>query len=170
MHLLVLDVAQTCNCRGRLSIHGFYCKPLKFKGIKISYSGVENCSDISQIVQRYNFDHVQGGKLLFFLKVTLNFHVRNTLSPGIFVQAKCREIWNFSSISEGILLSVFDLNLSFPVCKMVMIKYTVEKATAMGFCKSICRHQCLIYKTVLVDRQMWVPEVARHLSLQNVTR
>lgn len=150
MHLLVLDPAQTHNCRGRFSIHGFYYKPLKFKWIKISCSGVEGCSDIQQIVQQQNFNHVQGGKLLS--EITLNFSVRKTLSRGIYIQAKYQEPWNSSSVSSNILLSIFVLNLSFPVCKMVMIKHNVDKANPMCFCRSICRNKCrhqhLIYKTV----------------------
>lgn len=85
MHLLVLDLAQTHNCRGRFSTRAFSYKPLKVKGIKISCSGVKSCSDMQKIVQQCNFDHVQEGKLLFFWKVTLNFYVRERLSQGIFV-------------------------------------------------------------------------------------
>lgn len=117
MQLLVLDLAQTHNCRGRFSIPGFDYKPLKFKGIKISRSDVESYSDIQKIAQRHDFHHVQGGKPCFFLEVSVNFYVRKTLSRIIFAYAKYQELWNSSSVSGGILLCLFAWNLSFPVFK-----------------------------------------------------
>lgn len=87
----------------------------------VTYSRFYNCAILTKSKEANSF-----------LKVTINFYVRKSLSPGIFVKAECWELWNFSSVSEGILLSVFDLNLSFPACKMMVIKYTVDKATGVS--------------------------------------
>lgn len=39
----------------------------------------------------------------------------------------------FSSVYASILLPIFTLNLSFPLCKIVMIQHTAEEATPMCF-------------------------------------